>query len=202
MKKQIVLLFAVFFGGLVFTQCTSTDKKEEKALTLINDYMFKTLFYYDSYRPIETKIDSVIHSPYNDTTILRYAMINNEAMKQSEEYQEKAEKAMEIYRVFGDLGIKNHRDPQNEFMRNMDKSLSLIERSIAYNDSIRIGSRFIKPDFIGWAVTHKYYCKDTDTVTRVFYTDKNFTTITNVINIEDDDYKKCQKIIKEIIEMQ
>ena len=164
--------------------------------------MFKTLFYYDSYKPIKTKIDSVIHSPYNDTTILRYAMIYNEAMKQSEGYQEKAEKAMGIYGIFGDSGIKNHRDPQNEFMKNMDYSLSLIKKSIEYNDSIRLGARFITPDFIGWAVTHKYYCKDTDTVTRVFYMDKKFTSITNVVNTEDEDYKKCQQIIKEIIEMQ
>lgn len=168
--------------------------------------MFKTLFYYESYKPIETKIDSVIHSPYNDTTILRYAMVKIEAKKQIDECQEKAEKAMEIYNLFGDAGIKNHRDPSKEFSAYMEKSIFLLKKSIAYDDSIRLKARLINPEFTGWAVTHKYCYKEKssliDTTSRVYIVDKDFTKIINIINTEDECYQKSQQIIKEILERQ
>ena len=168
--------------------------------------MFKTLFYYESYKPIETKIDSVIHSPYNDTTILRYAMVKIEAKKQIDECQEKAEKAMEIYNLFGDAGIKNHRDPSKEFSAYMEKSIFLLKKSIAYDDSIRLKARLINPEFTGWAVTHKYCYKEKngtiDTTSQIFVMDNDLTKIINVINIESEDYDECQRIIKEILERQ
>ena len=199
MKKRILLFLVVSILGFA---CTHTDLKptEEKVLTVINDHMFKTLFYYESYVPLETTIDSAIHTPYNDTTILRYAMIINESLKQSAECQEKAKKALDIYGLFGDIGIKNHRDPQKEFSNYMEEGVSYLEKSVAYNDSIRLGARFIKPDFIGWAVTHKYYCKDTDTIIQVFYMDKECTKIINILN-EDENYEKYKQTIKEILEM-
>lgn len=188
-------------GLLLQTRCESKPSKEEMATTLINDYMFKTLFYYESYMPIDMQIDSTIHSPCNDTTIMRYAMIKIEAMKLSDECRDKADQAMEIFRVLGDYGTRNHPNPQKEFSYYMDKGVSCLEKSVAYNDSIRLGSRLIKPDFVGWTVTHKYYSKDTDTITRAFYVDKDFTKISNVVNIDDEDYIKCQKIIKEVLDM-
>ena len=200
MKKQFLLLLVVSILGFA---CTHKDLKpsEEKVLTVINDHMFKTLFYYDSYIPLETAIDSAIHTPYNDTTILRYAIIINESLKQSAECQEQAKKALEIYGLFGDIGIKNHRNPQKEFSNYMEEGISYLDKSVAYNDSIRLGARFINPNFIGWAITHKYYSKDTDTITQIFYTDKECTKITSILNVEDDNYIKCVQIINEILEM-
>ena len=168
--------------------------------------MFKTLYFYESYTPIETKIDSVIRSPYNDTTILRYAMVKDEAMKQMEECHEKAKKAMEIYNLFGEFGIENHRDPHKEFSEHMEKSIFLLKKSIAYDDSIRLRARLINPEFTGWAVTHRYCYKEKssliDTTSRVFIVDNDFTKIINIINTEDECYQKSQQIIKEILERQ
>lgn len=37
--------------------------KEEKALEIIKNEMFKTLYDFESYQPIETKIDSAFYLP-------------------------------------------------------------------------------------------------------------------------------------------
>lgn len=96
MKKVVLIIMSVFLA-LAFTQCKS---KEDKALALIDDYMFKTLYDYESYQPVETKIDSAFHTFYNDSVINVYAYI---VLKYQEEYDEarenfhEAESMMDIW---------------------------------------------------------------------------------------------------------
>lgn len=200
MRKQVALFLAVAFGGFVFTQCTSTPKKEEKALALINDHMFKTLYYYDSYQPLETRIDSAIHTPFNDTMIMKYALKIKGLKKKSAQYDEQHKRALDMLTVIG--GERYHR----EFMNIGDSLLSTIRQSIMYDDSIRLLGRRITPDFMGWDVTHKYSYKTKsgtiDTASQVFVVDGDLTKIINIMNVESEDYDECQRIIKNILERQ
>lgn len=61
MKKLLLLLVttSIFLVG-----CKS---KEEKAQEAIKKEMFKTLYDFNSYEPIETKVDSSFYSIYTDT---------------------------------------------------------------------------------------------------------------------------------------
>ena len=68
--KKTLLSFLALLLCLSFTQCKS---KEDKANELIKDYMFKNLYDFDSYQPIETKIDSAFHTIYNDSSAIHYA---------------------------------------------------------------------------------------------------------------------------------
>ena len=70
MKRLMVFVLSTLFFGLLFVQCKS---KEDKANELIKDYMFKNLYDFESYQPIETTIDSAFHTIYNDSTALYYA---------------------------------------------------------------------------------------------------------------------------------
>lgn len=201
MRKQITLFLVVAFGGFVFTQCTtSTPKKEEKALTLINDYMFKTLYYYDSYQPLETRIDSAIHTPFNDTLIMKYALKIKILKKKSAQFEEQHKRSLDMLTVIG--GEKYHR----EFMNIGDSLLSTIKQSIMYDDSIRLLGRRITPDFMGWDVTHKYSYKAKsgiyDTTSQIFVMDCDLTKIINTMDVESEDYDECQRIIKDILERQ
>jgi PBP1b-binding outer membrane lipoprotein LpoB len=54
MKQIIIMALA---GIFILTGCKS---KEEKALEAIKDEMFKTLYDFESYQPVETKI--IVHS--------------------------------------------------------------------------------------------------------------------------------------------
>lgn len=162
--------------------------------------MFKTLYYYDSYQPLEMIIDSAIHTPYNDAEIMNYASKINELNKKTSEYRERQERALDKIRVFG--GNEHHR----EMLAWGDSLISAVKLSISYDDSIRLLGRRITPEFMGWATTHKYIFKQKngsiDTTSQVFIMDDNFTKITNVIDTENDNYDKCQQIVKKILERQ
>ena len=65
--KKILFLMAI---TIMLVGCQS---REEKAAELIKQEMFKTLYDFESYEPIETKIDSAFTSIYSDTLALLYA---------------------------------------------------------------------------------------------------------------------------------
>lgn len=162
--------------------------------------MYKTLYYYDTYQPLEIIIDSAIHTPYNDVEIMNYAYKINELNKKTSEYGERQERALDKIRVFG--GNEHHR----EMLAWGDSLISAMKLSIAYDDSIRLLGRRITPEFMGWAATHKYSCKQKDgsidTTSQVFIIDNNINKIINIIETEDDNYDECQQIIKKIVERQ
>ena len=62
------LLFIVASATILLSGCKS---KEEKANELIKDDMFKVLYDFASYEPIETNIDSAFTSVYTDSIITR-----------------------------------------------------------------------------------------------------------------------------------
>lgn len=162
--------------------------------------MFKNLYYYDSYQPLDVKVDSAIHTPYNDAKILNYSLNIKELREKTTKFGEQQERALDMLRVIG--GERYHR----EFNAWGDSLITSMKKSISYDDSIRLLGRRITPEFMGWAATHKYCYKEKsgtiDTTSQVFIMDNDFTKIINVINIEDDSYDDCQQIIKKILERQ
>ena len=82
---------------LSFTQCKS---KEDKANELIKDYMFKNLYDFESYQPIETKIDSAFHTIYNDSTAMYYAysmILSKERQEDLESDYESIKSSIDIW---------------------------------------------------------------------------------------------------------
>ena len=65
MKKVLFLLVAI----IALVGCKS---KEEKAAEMIKKELFKTLYDFDSYQPIETKVDSAFYSAYTDSMVLKH----------------------------------------------------------------------------------------------------------------------------------
>lgn len=89
MKTNLTLFFVAILLGLSLVQCKSN---EEKALELIHEQMFKTLFDFESYQPVETKIDSAFHTPYNDSLNLTYAVFCSVARERFDDYLKKSRK--------------------------------------------------------------------------------------------------------------
>lgn len=75
MKKIIFITLSAIF---VLSGCKS---KEDKALEVIKNQMFQTLYDFESYQPIETKIDSAFLSIYTDSAIIRHGYIINELLE-------------------------------------------------------------------------------------------------------------------------
>ena len=111
MKTNITLVFVAFLLGLSLVQCGSNDDKEttqsksneEKALDLINDQMYRTLYDYDSYQPVETKIDSAYHTPYNDTINQKYAIYCGVLYEKLDECFEKVDNAKRMMAIWSEL---------------------------------------------------------------------------------------------------
>ncbi len=54
-KKIFGLMAIIIMGAFVMSACTS---REEKVAETIKNEMFKTLYDFESYQPVETKIDT------------------------------------------------------------------------------------------------------------------------------------------------
>ena len=91
------LLFIDVSATMLLSGCKS---KEEKANELIKDDMFKVLYDFASYEPIETNIDSAFTSVYTDSIITRHAYFIKIAIEKADEYLDEmkdARKTMEIW---------------------------------------------------------------------------------------------------------
>lgn len=89
LTKFILLSFLL---SLCLSSCKS---KEEKAADLIRTELSKTLYDFDSYEPIETKVSEAYLTADNDSTCMAMAMAIAYGMKQGEKYIEDAKEAQE-----------------------------------------------------------------------------------------------------------
>lgn len=200
-----MVLLSIVFLGLVFIQCKS---KEDKALGLIEERLFKTLYDFDSYQPIETKIDSAFHTPLNDSINLRYAIFCSVILDEFDKYIEKANDASKTAEIWTDsytsYGRGKFLDALDDMTTSIEIAEKLLQQSKLYRDSIRLRSEEIIPEFIGWRVEHKFRCKTkggySDILSSVYIMDEKITRIIDEINLEDKDYKRWQDIIKDALE--
>jgi hypothetical protein len=206
MKRNFTLVLVAIILGLSLSQCKS---KEDKALALINEQMFKTLYDYDSYQPVETKIDSAFHTPFNDPVNLEYAVCCSVLYDKLDEYIQEVKNAQNKVEIWSDsyssYGRKQYRKALAEAAGSLLVADYFLNNKIKpYQDSIRIRSNEFDKDFIGWQVTHTFRCKTkggySDLSTNIYIMDKELTTIMDVVNVEDENYMKFQKIIKEALE--
>ena len=192
--------------GLTLSQCKS---KEDKALALINEQMFKTLYDYDSYQPVETKIDSAFHTPFNDPINLEYAVCCSVLYDKLDEYIQEVKNAQNKVEIWSDSYSSYGRKQYNKALAEAAASLLVADYFLnnkikPYQDSIKIRSNELDREFIGWQVTHKFRCKTkggySDLSTNIYIMDNKFTKILDQINVDDENYKEYQKIIKDALQ--
>lgn len=205
MKKHLSLFFVAFVLSLSFVQCKSN---EEKALALINEQMFKTLYDYDSYQPVETKIDSAFHTPFNDSINLKYAVYCSVFYEKFDEYMKKVDNAQREAEIWSDsyssYGKQKFYDAFEEATTGLLVAEEILNKIGLYQDTIKMRSNELDREFIGWQVTHKFRCKTkggySDLSTNIYIMDNKFTKILDQINVDDENYKEYQKIIKDALQ--
>lgn len=200
MKKILFLATVV----LVMTGCKS---REEKAAELIKQEMFKTLYDFESYEPIETKIDSAFTSIYTDTLALLYAneisSMFNELDDAKTEY-ESAKSAMEIWSdSYSSLGVYKFNEAKkkvNDYIEKIDDALKKTENIY---ESIKKRNNEIGRSFIGWKATHKFRCKtkggNFDLGNYLYIFDKKIETILYTEDMDNKDNSRLIEIINEAI---
>ena len=157
-KLMAILAFSIF----IMSACTSREKKVAET---IKDNMFKTLYDFESYQPIETKIDSLKRDKYGDTLIYDNIMlaraVNEEFNDAKKEFDDQEETA-NIYRPttysssYNDAKFEKARDKMGEALAKMKLYANIL-------DSIRVEAQKMEKNCdgkqYGWLVTHKFRCK-------------------------------------------
>ena len=161
-KRFVRLTATVFLVAAAVCACTS---REDKVADLIKDDMFKNLYDFESYQPIETKIDSLKHDKYGDTLIFDNVMlayeVNKDFDKAANNFDEQ-ERLAEVYfpsyysSSLSDRKFNKSRSKMQEYLDEMKMynmtldSLQMLIRTLVKQCD---GSQY------GWLVTHKFRCK-------------------------------------------
>ena len=199
--KQILYLT---LSTLIFVGCKS---REEKAAELIKQDMFKTLYDFESYEPIETEIDSVFTSIYTDTLALLYANEANsifEEMDNAKTEYENARSTMKIwsdsYTSLGRYKFNEAKKTVDDYLPKIDKALSKIEGIYA---NIKNRNDKIGHSFIGWQAKHKFRCKtkggNFDLGNYLYVFDKKISQIVSVNDLDNKDTHQLSGIINDAL---
>ena len=199
--KQILYLA---LSALIFVGCKS---HEEKAAELIKQDMFKTLYDFESYEPIETQIDSAFTSIYTDTLALLYANEANdifEKMKDAKSEYERAKSSMDIwsdsYSALGRSNYNKAKQTVDDYLKKLDESLSRANELYA---NIKERNVKIGRSFIGWQAKHRFRCKtkggNFDIGNYLYVFDKDFSRILSVNHLNEKDKIPLSGIIDEAI---
>ena len=200
--KRIIFIIPVL---CLLASCKS---KEEKALELIDQQMFQTLFDYESYQPVETKLDSAFTSPYFSDSIIAMVMLYDKYQDEADDYKDEADDAKSTMEIWSDLYSSYARSRYNDARNKwVDNTILYFKSSKNAILALMMAAEAIKdfePEFCGWQVYHKYRCKSKGghalLSEAIFIVDKDVKEITQTIDIDDEDYIKAKKRIDEIME--
>lgn len=198
MKKIILLSFLA-----ILSSCKSN---EEKALALIDREMFKTLYDYESYEPVETIItDSAFTSIYQDSTIRHLALkmiaigsLIDEQVKEGYEALERAEQ------YIGNTYLSYKYDKYMNKAKEVRDKVSIYR--IMYDntaDSIALLAKDYPREFIGWKINHKFRCKNKggnfSIGDHTYIVDEKFKKIIYTEDNDDDNMKKIRSNIRNAV---
>lgn len=200
MRTILVILLSV----ILFSGCKS---REDKVAELIKQDMFKTLYDFESYEPIETKIDSAFTSVYTDSTIIGYAHIARSFLDDIQNNLEKAKEAQRTATIWmgsnSYYGRNEFQKAHNESEEYLNKLNSDLKAANAYVDSIKLASSNFTPEFCGWKATHRFRCKtkggNFDLGNYIYIFDKDLENIIYKEDANDDNYIKIKSLIDEAI---
>jgi hypothetical protein len=192
-----------FLAVIIFVGCQS---KEEKAYKLIKDDMFKILYDFSSYEPVETVLDSAYTSVYRDSCIREYAILLLEDLSTAREYISESDQSFEEAKMWK-RSLYLYGSQYKEAIREMDESLEKAKEHMLkvkeFQNLIKKRAKELPVEFLGWQTKHRYRCKSRDgnyDIGDIFYLfDKKLEKIIHRQNLDDEEYRKLEGVIKEAL---
>ena len=199
MKK---LFFLLLFTS-VFVACTQSP--EQRAEVLIKDSLKKYLYKPETYKPVDTRVDSAF-APYDNPALFEEL---KELGKLNSDYQELENKVKESQRTMSiysgsymtDFGKNQYREAKSEYDDANAKIEKLREKGERQYEKV---IKMIKANsyFIGYKAIHNYRADNNAGNTMIgndiFFIDKDFKEITYEIPVEE--YNQAQEAIKQLLE--
>lgn len=200
MKKILSFLLA----SLLLFGCQS---REEKAQELIKQDMFKTLYDFASYEPIEIKIDSAFTSIYTDTLALLYANTIKILFENLNDKKAEYKSAKRTMRMWADSSSPLELYEFNEAKRKVDEYIDRVDDTLKEADDtyMKIRERSEKKgrSFIGWEARHKFRCKtrggNFDIGNYLYVFDKDMKKILRSEDLDNKDNLQLIEIIREVL---
>lgn len=191
---MIKKLFLCLISALVICGCGKNI--EEQAQEAVKNELHKNLYYFDSYEPLETKVDSAFNTPENNPDVNEFMRSIWEQMDQVKEFAAELENAERTIASLSDarkLGGSFAYD-YNEAVKDKVYVETKIKDNlkVVYENALKF-SKFISQadsSFIGWRVMHTYRAKtrggDPSIGRDVYIFSKDFKKV--LLNLKYDEY--------------
>ena len=209
MRTTSVIIVLIAFLGL----CSCGQYKEAKAQPMAAEYLKGTLYHFDSYEPLQTKVDSSFVSLSSDKEAIKLTLDMLKLFQSAEEYARKveyAESSMDIWAPNGFSSTysrgeyrraKNERDENQRLLdKTKDRIQTQFEKIKTCQSAIEDGA------FNGWKVYHKFKSLN-GAVTLdlfgeyIFFCDKDFNVESAYSKEDFDALSKIMAAISETNEL-
>ena len=197
-------LFLCLISVLVLCGCGKSI--EEQAQEAVKNELHKNLYYFDSYEPLETTVDSAFNTPENNPDVRELMKIVSEQGNQAKEFAselEDAERSIASLSDARELGASFAYN-YNEAVKNKVYVETQIKRNLkeAWGDMLKLSEYFAQTNnnFIGWRVTHTYRAKtrggDPSIGREVYIFSKDFKNL--LLNLEYNEYVSLVNAIQKM----
>ena len=194
MKK----IFYLALVAIVIVACKQSQ--EQKAEYLIKESLKKSLYKPETYKPVETKVDSAF-APYDDPTFFEELAELGEMNSEYEELESKAKHAKSSMAIWSGpymsaYGRNEYQEAKSDYEEANAKLEKLKTKGRKQFEKIA-NMLQVSNKFIGYKAVHNYRADNNAGNTlignTIFFIDKNFEEIT--YSMEVDEYNQVQEAI-------
>lgn len=195
----------ILYFVLLLLLCACGQSQVQKAESLIKQSLKKTLYKPETYKPVETKLDSAF-APYDDPSFYDEIAKLGEMNSDYEELEEKAKQAKTTMALwsgpyqtaFGKIHYQDAKDEYDETNAQMEKVEAKALKQLEKVRAILQEGR----KFIGYKAIHNYRADNNMGNTlignEVFFIDKDLTEV--IFTLDVDEYNQIQKAMSQLKE--
>jgi hypothetical protein len=198
MKYFCLTLFAV-----IVLACSQSQ--EQKAEALIKEDLKKSLYKPETYKPVDTKVDSAF-APYDDPTFFEELAELGKINSEYEDLESKAKHAKSSMSIWSgpyqtSFGKNEYQEAKAEYDEANTKIEKLKKKGRKQYEKV-VNMLHGNKTFIGYMAVHNYRADNNAGNTMIgntiFFIDKNFKEITYSMEVEE--YNQVQETISNFME--
>ena len=194
-----------YFALFAFIVIACGKSQEQKAEVLIKESLKKSLYKPETYKPVETKVDSAF-APYDDPAFFEELAELGKLNSEYEDLEEKAKRAkssMSIWSgaymtAYGKNEYQEAKEEYDEANAKIEKLKTKGRKQYEKVASMLQGNR----KFIGYKAVHNYRADNNAGNTlignTIFFIDKNFEEVTYSMEVEE--YNQIQEVVDQLQE--
>ena len=207
--KRLVLILMV---APLLVACGGREKRAEK---IAEETVVKTLYYPDTYEPVETVVDSAFVSIYTNQDALDAAYNIIDLKQELENLQWDYEQALSDVSLYGDFSYdrstyrkEKYRQAKGE-LADAEKKLKNCEADLKKQENIirTCYETINEGEFCGWGITHRFRAENGNGNKLIgdvlILTDKDMENVVNVFTsdeFDDHNINKLQDVIDEVLD--